>query len=74
MIFSFADFILYSQAVIIRKCDLTVFLCPISPFSKSSNLRATLGIPDTVGILNGIGCTDPDLLNHGESALWEKER
>lgn len=73
VLFSFADFNLYSVVVIIHYCDITAFLGPVSPFSKSPDLRVTLGMPDTVGEPNGICCTDPDLPNHDESVLWEKE-
>lgn len=65
-IFFFADFNLYSLAVIIRNCD-------VSPLSKSSKLRVALGIPDALGVLIGVCRTDPDLVKYGESVLWEKE-
>ena len=61
-IFFFADFNPYSLAVIISNCD-------ISPLSKSSKLRVALGIPDTLGVLIGVCCTDPDLVKHGKRVL-----
>lgn len=59
--FFFADFNLYSLAVIICNCDITVSLGPVSPFIKSSEPRVASGTRDTVGVLSGVCCIDPDL-------------
>ena len=72
-LFFFADFNLCLLPIITHNCDITVFLGPISPFSKSSKLREALGTRDTVGALSGVCCTNPSLLKHSESVLWEKE-